>query len=230
MAVSPAIILDRPQMGENIGAAARAMYNFGLTDLRLVAPRDGWPSHEAERNSAGALDKIAVQVFETFEVAIADLQSVYATTARPRDLVKPVLTPAGAMEASVASGYKTGFVFGCERTGLENEQVALCHGIIQIPCNPDFSSFNLAQAVLLIGYEYMLRQDAESAPVYEPAPHQETMVLLSRLEEELEFGGFFKSPDLKPTTLNNIRALLTRAQMTEHEIRTFHGIITALRK
>lgn len=228
--ISPAIILVEPQMGENIGWAARAMLNFGMTDLRIVNPRDGWPSEAANANAAGAFDVIMPQFFDNFESAIADIQMLYATTARMRDMVKPVFAPNDAMRATFESGQKTGFVFGRERTGLENHHVALCHAIIHIPTNPDFFSLNLAQAVLLIGYEFILNQNVKLKSDHQPAPHEQTLELIKRLEGELESGGFFRSEGLKPTMINNIRNLLMRAHMTEQEVKTFHGIITALRK
>jgi len=225
---TPAIILVEPQMGENIGAAARAMCNFGLDDLRIVAPRDGWPNDVALRNGAGAFDVIQVQVFERFEDAVADLQMLYATTARPRDMVKDVCSPAEAVAQLTG---RSGFVFGRERTGLENVHIALCHKIIQIPTNPDFSSLNLAQAVLLIGYEWIKRDAAAvsaAAPDYEPAEHGQMMGMLERLEAELEERRFFRSEELKPTVVNNIRSGLLRAKMSDQEVRTFHGMISAL--
>ncbi len=223
---APAVILVEPQMGENIGAAARAMLNFGFMDLRIVNPRDGWPNQAAIDNGTGAFDKISAKVFDRFEDSIADLGYVYATTARPRDMVKPVTTP---REAFNSPAPKTGFVFGRERTGLENDQVALCHAIIEIPTNPGFSSLNLAQAVLVIGYEWLLSQGQTANPKqHEPAPHGQSMELFERLESELEDRGFFRSEGLKPTMINNIRSALTRAQMTDQEVRTFHGIISAL--
>lgn len=228
--ISPAIILIEPQMGENIGWAARAMLNFGLTDLRIVSPRDGWPNEAATANAAGAFDIITPHVFENFEDAVADLEFLYATTARTRDMVKPVFDPKEAMEKTFASDAATGFVFGRERTGLENHHVALCHAIIHVPTNPDFFSLNLAQAVLLIGYEYILHKGTKVSARHEPAPHGQMLELIKRLEGELDAGGFFRTEEQKPTMINNIRNMLLRAEMTEQEVRTFHGMITALRK
>src|SRR5262249_51708592 len=144
----PAIILVRPQMGENIGAAARIMLNFGFTDLRLVAPRDGWPNEQAIKMSSGATEKINLQVFENFEDAISDLNFLYATTARQRDMNKEVVTP-----AEISPTAKTGIVFGPERTGLENSEISLCDKLVAIPVNPDFASLNLAQSVAVICYQ-----------------------------------------------------------------------------
>lgn len=230
----PCIILVNPQMGENIGAAARAMYNFDLRDLRLVAPRDGWPNLEAERNGAGALDHVKVSVFNTLEEAVADLGFVLATTARPRDMVKDVYTPPAAVQAFVErSPTRCGFVFGAERMGLLNNHLALCHGIITIPTNPDFSSLNLGQSVLLVAWEWM-RAQSNTAPFQHhntqnaPAEQAQMEEFFKRLEIELEDGGFFKAQDLKPVMQRNIRNMLLRAELSDQELRTFHGMISAL--
>ncbi|MCB1784252.1 MAG: RNA methyltransferase [Alphaproteobacteria bacterium] len=238
-----AVILVHPQMGENIGAAARAMLNFGLTDLRLVAPRDGWPSAQAEAMSSGALEKMPpVQVFDTFPEAIADLHYVLATTARPRDMVKPVLTPSEAAiegQKRAQGGQRTGFAFGAERSGLFNEDIAACHSIITVPTNPDFSSLNLGQSVLLVAYEWFkaglaLSDDgAFPAPAAKndnfPAEQGEIEGFLSRLEDELDAMRFFRAPELKPITARNIRNIFTRADITDQELRTLHGIVSALK-
>jgi len=233
----PAIILITPQMGENIGACARAMLNCGLTDLRLVKPRDGWPSERAQAMSSGALDKMPpVQVFETTAAAIADCQYVLATTARPRDLIKPVFTArsaAAALHERAASGQRTALLFGGERAGLDNDDVALAHGIITIPLNPDFTSLNLAQGVLLTAYEWFQHQDttpARQMPLGKtvPAEYEELYGLMQRLEQELEDGHFFRSAEMKPSVLRNLQSMLVRADMTAQEISTFHGIISAL--
>lgn len=239
----PAVILVRPQMGENIGAAARAMFNFGLTDLRLVNPRDGWPSAQAQAMSSGALDKMPpVQVFDTLPAAIADLHYVLATTARARDMLKPVFTPESAAQESLSrarDGQNTGIVFGAERAGLSNDEVAACQSIITIPANPDFSSLNLGQSVLLIACEWMraARQapsPASSAPTPDkggslPAQQKDIENFLTRLEAELERARFFRTPEVKPFTLRNIRNIFIRADITEQELRTLHGIVSALK-
>ncbi len=233
----PAIILSRPQMGENIGAAARAMANFGLTDLRLVAPRDGWPNQRAVDMASGAFDHIpAPQIFNTLEDAIADLQCVYATTARHRDMIKPVLTPAAAAQDAqrrVKDDEKAGFVFGAERTGLTNDETALCTAIIQIPTNPAFSSLNLAQAVLLVAHHIHEAQDNTAEYVLQhgdspPASREYFENFFGRLEEELEIGGFFSAQDLKPTMLRNIRNMFVRADLSEQEVNTLQGMVSAL--
>ena len=234
--IKPAIILVQPQMGENIGAAARAMGNFGLTDLRLVAPRDGWPNENADRNAAGAFESAGVTatVFDTLEEAVADLHTVLATTARPRDMVKDVYTPQSA--ASLIrenSSLKTGLVFGGERAGLSNDHIALCHGLITIPVNPDFSSLNLGQSVLLVCWEYFRTHYETPEHVLNagdsyPATQDKLEEFFKRLEDELEQGKFFKARNLKPTMIRNIRTMLLRARLTDQELRTFHGIISAL--
>ena len=226
-------------MGENIGAAARAMLNFGLSDLRLVDPRDGWPNVEAERNASGALDgenNVRVQVFNTLSDAISDLHFVLATTARRRDLVKDVYTPhsaSGEMIKRQSSSQRCGVIFGGERAGLDNDDVALAQGIITIPTNPDFSSLNLGQAVLLQCWEIFRAQDSGVSTAIEPnAPASQGKLdeFLNRLEAELENADFFKSEGLKPTMLRNIRSIFTRADLTEQEVRTLHGILSAFTK
>lgn len=246
----PAIILVDPQMGENIGAAARAMLNCGLTDLRIVRPRDGWPNPAADAMSAGALERMPpVQVFETTEAALSGFQFVLATTARPRDMIKPVFTPrtaAAALYTHHYAGQKTALLFGAERAGLSNDDVALAHGIITIPVNPDFSSLNLGQAVLLTAYEWHVRdeemkrerddgnEDISSShhpsipSSHIPAPHEQMVELFERLESELETHHFFRTGGQKPIMVRNLRNMLLRAGMTEQETRTFHGIISAL--
>lgn len=232
---NPSIILVNPQMGENIGAAARAMFNFNLRGLRLVAPRDGWPNIEAQRNGAGALEHMNVTVFETLEEAIADLEFVLATTARPRDMTKTVYTPQGAITAiTERPDTACGLVFGAERTGLLNGHLALCHGIITFPTNPDFSSLNLGQAVLLVAWEWM-RAHSRTIPAEKlhtgdsfRAAQADMEGFFKRLELELEDGGFFKAPDLKPVMTRNIRNMLIRAELTDQELRTFHGMLSAL--
>ena len=234
---APVIVLVDPQMGENIGAAARAMLNCGLDRLRLVNPRDGWPSERAAAMAAGALERMPpVTVHSDTAAALADCHYVLATTARSRDMVKPVLTPRAAaiqLARRAAAGERTAILFGAERTGLTNEDTALAHAIVTIPLNPAFSSLNLAQAVLLLAYEWAMARD-ETPPAHtptgdsEPAPHDKLVELMERLENALETHGFFRSAAQKPAMVLNLRALLTRAAMTEQEVRTFHGIISAL--
>lgn len=233
----PAVILVEPQMGENIGAAARAMLNCGLGDLRLVRPRDGWPNPAADAMSSGALAKMPpVRVFESAADALADCRFALATTARSRDMVKPVFTARGAAEefkSRAESGQGTAILFGPERAGLTNDDVTLSHGIITIPLNPEFSSLNLGQAVLLTAYEWA--QIIYSAPLKavptgksEPATHDKLVELFERLEYELEKGHFFRTGGQKPIMVRNLRNLLARANMTDQEVRTLHGVISAL--
>ncbi len=225
-------------MGENIGAAARAMLNFGLTDLRIIAPRDGWPNQAAIDMAAGAFDEMPPpRLSETLAEGCADLQFLFATTARMRDMAKPIFTAAAAAKESHAlihSGAQVGFVFGAERTGLVNDEVAACHAILNIPVNPAFPSLNLAQAVSIMAYEW--QQSITDAPLVRAhaaddalANHAELENLFTRLEAALGDGGFFKTPEIKPVMVRNIRNMLLRAHMTTQEARTFQGMITALR-
>ncbi|NQW12353.1 MAG: RNA methyltransferase [Alphaproteobacteria bacterium] len=232
----PAIVLVEPQLGENIGACARAMLNCGLTDLRLVRPRDGWPNPKAEAMAAGATVVLErARLFDTTAEACADLSYVLATTARTRDMVKPALTPrlaAAEMRSRLAVGQAAGFLFGPERAGLVNEDVALADAVLSVPLNPGFISLNLAQAVLLIGYEWF--QSADATPDTQimsespPATIASREFFLSRLEEELVSAGFFFPVHLAPTMKQNLRTLFTRAGLTEQEVQTLHGVIKAL--
>ncbi len=234
MRQSPTIILVTPQLGENIGAAARAMANCALSELRLVAPRDGWPNEKAIAASSGAtriLDEAVV--FATTADAVADLSYVVASTARPRDLVKPVVAPQQAvaeLRARIAGGSACGILFGAERTGLLNEDIGLADVIATVPLNPEFTSLNLAQAVLLFGYEWF--KGGLDTPVEaqgEPAARKADLVnLFGHFEEELTHGDYFKNPQMKPTMLANLHAMLQRAELTEQEVRTLHGMIVAL--
>lgn len=231
-----AIILLRPQMGENIGAAARAILNFGITDLRLVAPRDGWPNIVAEKNASGALEKITPSLYPSLKDALSDCHYAYATTARRRDAVKPVFTPQAAITNTInKTNQKTAFVFGPERTGLENDDLALCSAIINIPTNPDFSSLNLSQSVLLIAYELHKQKDTEvnidkdSNENNLPAKHEDISSFLERLNTDLEHKNYYRSENLKKTMQRNIANIFTRAEITSQELKTLHGILSALR-
>ncbi len=235
----PAMVLVVPQLGDNIGAAARAMLNFALTDLRLVAPRDGWPNPRAWKAASGAdslLDN--AKVVTTTEEAVGDLDFVLATTARPRDMVKPVYTPEEAvkrMRAHLKAGGNPGFLFGPERTGLTNDDLALADAVVRVPLNPAFSSLNLAQAVLLMAYEWNRAGDEtpdEELPMADtrPATKSELLGLFTHLEEELDDTGFLRPEEKRPAMTRNIRNLFQRAAMTEQEVRTFRGIISALTK
>ena len=239
-----AIILARPQMGENIGATARVMMNCGLTDLRLVAPRDGWPNERAEAISSGALEHMPpVKVYETLNEAIEDLHIVYATTARAREMVKPVLSPEQAAKDSFDrennKQQKTGIVFGAERTGMLNDEITACQSIISIPTNAEFASLNLATAVTIITYEWLRVSVANNAanPVSTETPGKDSSPpalqkdiegFLSRLESELKDNHFFRDEGLEPVMKRNVRNIFTRAEITDQELRTLHGIVSAL--
>ena len=231
---SPAFILVVPQLGENIGAAARVMANFGLTDLRLVAPRDGWPNPAAETMSAGALpDVVSVTVFERVEDAIADCVLVFATTARPREMEKPVVGASEAITRIRATAARTAILFGGERAGLPNEAVALADAILSYPVNPSFASLNLAQAVALLAHAYAEANAsgppaAFTDPVDAPAPREELVGMMEHFEEELDRAGFF-FPDAKRAPITqNLRNAFTRAGWTAQEVSTFRGAIKAL--
>jgi tRNA/rRNA methyltransferase len=239
---SPAIVLVEPQIGENIGAAARAMANFGLADLRLVNPRDGWPNRKAWATASGANQVLdTARVFPDPEAAIADLGFVYATTARTRDLPKPVVGPRRAAEtlkARVSAGQGTGVLFGRERWGLTNEEVALADAIVTFPVNPAFASLNLAQAVLLVGYEWMAAGLDGMLPArvgvpeldFTPAPKAHLLGFMKHLEAALDPTGYFRTPDMKPTMVHNLRAIWQRAGLTADEIDVLHGVVTAMER
>lgn len=235
---APAIILIQPQLAENVGTTARAMLNCGLTDLRLVRPRQYWLGDKAVAASSGArvvLDN--ARVFDRTEDAIADLHRVYATTGRNRFMVKPVVTPkqAAAEMVSVATqdSLGCGVLFGPERTGLENDDVALADVVLTVPLNPAYCSLNLAQAVLLIGYEWFQASLAEppadmtrgAAPV---ATKEQLVGFFEHLERELDESGFFRVQEKRPTMVRNIRNLFQRANLTLQEVRTLHGIVSEL--
>jgi tRNA/rRNA methyltransferase len=237
--IAPTIILVRPQLGENIGMAARAMLNCGLSSLRLVAPRDGWPNPKALRAASGAdvvLDK--AKVFDSVEAAVADLGRVVATTARNRELSQRILTPrhaAAEMRGWTAAGDKVGILFGPERTGLTNDDMVQADTALSIPLNPQFSSLNIAQAVLLVSYEWAMAE--ENAPAERmsdhstrPATKDELQNLFAHLERALDQSGFLRNKAMRPAMVNNLRALLQRTAMTEQEVRSFHGVIKYLAK
>lgn len=234
----PCVILNEPQLAENIGAAARVMANFGLDELRMVRPRDGWPQERAWASASGAdwpLD--GAKVFDRVEDAIADLRVVYATTARPRETHLPVLTPreaASELRAARDAGLRTGLLFGGERAGLETADIALCHGIVTVPIDPRFRSLNLAQAVAINAYEWRMGVLDRPPPAFRegPPPADQAMMLglFEHLETELEESGFFHPPEKKPAMVRNLRVALGRARFTDQEARTFRGVITALSK
>ncbi len=233
----PAVILVEPQLGENIGFAARAMMNCGLTELRLVRPRDGWPNAKAEAAASGAERVLKdATLFGSVEAATADLQRLYAASARPREMVKPVATPRNAaaeMRAAAASGERCGILFGPERMGLTNDQLALADVHLHVPLNPAFSSLNLAQAVLVVGYEWW--QAASEVPArHVPtgrsarASRAELVGLFAHLEHELDACGFLRNREKRPSVVRNLRNLLARAELTSQEVRTLRGVIANL--
>lgn len=242
MLTAPVIILVNPQLVENIGMTARAMMNCGLSELRIVAPRDPWPLSDVHSQrmlgAASGADEILTnaKLFDTPEAAIADLNYVYATTSRAHDMVNRILTPRAAIPEIVArakDGQKTGVLFGPERTGLLSNHVALANGRITIPLNPEFSSLNLAQTVLLIGYEWYQAQDSTPPEQLRvgnsrPATHDEYFNFFRRLEQALDERGFFVSEEMRPTMTRSLQSPLQRAALTEQEVRTWHGVLTAL--
>ena len=235
----PAIALVRPQLGENIGTAARAMLNFGLTDLRLVRPRDGWPNVKAVAAAAGATEVLdTVQLFDTTAQAVAELRHVFATTARRRYMLKPVVTPrraAADMRRWTAAGEPCGVLLGGERAGLGNDDVALADAILTVPINPAYGSLNVAQAVLLVGYEWLQAGvDAPEETIPEgrtrPATRDELENFFTHLERELDACGFLRNRQKRPGMVRNIRNMFLRARLFEQEVRTLHGIVTELSK
>ena len=228
----PIIVLVRPQLGQKIGKAARAMLNFGHTEMRLVAPRDGWPNPEAGPAASGA-DVVLEQarVLGTVEEAIADCTQVFASTVRRRDLVMPVVGPE-EMAASIAETQgRTAILFGPERSGLETEDVALANAIVTVPINPDFGSLNLAQAVILLAYEWSrgagLAQPP-AKPIEEPAPHGEIEGLIAQLDEALVEKGYFHPPSRTQATRNTIRTIFTKTGWSSREVKAVRGILRAL--
>jgi tRNA/rRNA methyltransferase len=232
----PVIVLVEPQLGENIGAAARAMANFGLSRLRIVKPRQSWPNDKARMMAAGA-DRILDQaaLFDTLEAAIADCSFVLAATARAHDQAKPVVGPAeAAAEAAtrIGAGETVAVVFGRERNGLENDEVALADRIVTLPVNPAFASLNLAQAVVIVAYEWFKLAGAGlpfAMPVKSAsAPKQQLLAFFTSLERELEKVEFFRPPDKRETMQINLRNIFTRMQPTQQDIQTLHGVIMAI--
>ena len=231
---APAFILVRPQLGMNIGMAARAMGNFALDQLRLVEPRDGWPNPEAGPPAAGADHVLeAVTVHDSVAAALADCHLTFATTVRPRDMPKPVVTPreaAAMMREAAAKGLKSGILFGPERSGLTADDLAPVATIVTCPVNPGHGSLNLAQAVLLLGYEWFQAAAPAPAPAPEfaPAPHGEVAGLIAHLDQALDAAGYYHVPDRTPATRRTLAQLLTRPNFTQEEVRTLRGIIRAL--
>jgi tRNA/rRNA methyltransferase len=245
---TPVFILVRPQLADNIGMVARAMANFGLEHLRLVDPRDGWPNEKARIAASGANFIIdGAEAYPSFEDGLAGLNWIAATTARQRDLAKPVLTPEQAIQeirVRLAQGQRCGIIFGPERNGLETGEIANADAAIMAPVNPNFASLNLAQAVLLISYEWMKQNGTGTlgrVTTYEqalvpglrlrgsrPAAKEELTAFFVHLERELDESGFFTAPDKRPNVTQNLRSMFVRMGATEQEIRTLRGIIKAL--
>jgi len=228
----PVIVLVRPQLGQNIGKAARAMLNFGLTEMRLVAPRDGWPNPDAGPSASGA-DIVLEQakVFDTVEQAVADCSTVFASTVRRRDLVMPVVGPQEMADQIVASTARSAILFGPERSGLETDDVALANAIVTVLINPEFGSLNLAQAVILLAYEWSKRGDLAQPTAKElepPAPHGELDGLISQLDEQLVAKGYFHPPSRTQATRNTIRTIFTKTGWSSREVKAVRGIIRAL--
>jgi tRNA/rRNA methyltransferase len=232
---APIIILVEPQLAENIGMAARAMANFGLSELRLVAPRDGWPNEGARAAAVGAVHLLdAARLYATTREAVADLQHVLATTARSRGQMKRILLPEAALQdigQRAGAGEKTGILFGRERTGLENDEVSLADAVVTFPVDPEHASLNLAQAVLLMGYEWarvsargLLAEPEKGTP---PASREAVIGLFDHIEAELEQAGFYP-PDKKPVMARNMRDMFHRMSLTEQDVRTWRGAIRAL--
>ncbi|WP_052072038.1 RNA methyltransferase [Sphingopyxis sp. MWB1] len=230
----PVFVLVRPQLGENIGKAARAMLNFGLTEMRLVAPRDGWPNPDAGPAASGADIVLAqARVFDTLAEAVADCTHIYATTVRKRGVTKPVLTPERAAQAVHGTAGRSAYVFGPERSGLETDDVALAHSIVTVPINPEFGSLNLAQAVILLAYEWSKYIPGELASPPEvlldpPAPHGEMEGLIDHFVRDLDAAGYFFPADRTQATLRTLRTMLTKTGWSYNDIRMMHGIVTTL--
>ena len=234
--MTPVVILVRPQMGENIGAVARAMSNFGLKELRLVAPRDGWPNSKANEMAAGAEHIIAsAQVFPDFKSATADIHIAYATTARMRDMEKRVITPEVAMQEmkEQSGGSNVALVFGPERSGLENEEVTWCDTLITIPTAPENSSLNIAQSMVILGYEWF-RQWSESSgqkaskEISEIAPRADWQGMFEQLETYLDEVDYFRVAEKKPVMWQNLQNMFLRSRLNAQEIRTLRGMLRAL--
>ncbi len=236
----PVIILVEPQLGENIGMVARAMANFGLFELRLVNPRDGWPNERANAAASRADHVIqATRVYDTLPQAIGDLQYVVATTARQRDMLKEVLNPGEAssiLRRSFNNSTRTGILFGRERWGLHNDEVALADAMVTFPVNPAFASLNIAQAVLLMSYEWMksgqgeLNHSAFRAPDSQVAGKAELQNFLNHIENALEDAKYYYPEERRERMTNNLRSIFTHAGLKQQELQTLHGVVAALER
>ncbi len=230
----PVIVLVRPQLGQNIGKTARAMLNFGLSELRLVEPRDGWPNPSAGPAAAGADIVLEnTRVFATTAEAVADCAHVYATTVRKRGVSKPVVTPDVAAREIHAQPGRSAVLFGPERSGLEADDVALARAIVTVPINPEFGSLNLAQAVILVAYEWSKHEALVSPTIEEllpPAPQEDLDGMIAQLEAMLEPKGYFLPAEREVTTRRTLRSLLTKPGWNHLEIRTLRGVLSHLAK
>jgi tRNA/rRNA methyltransferase len=233
--IHPVIVLVRPQLGENIGKAARAMLNFGLTEMRLVTPRDGWPNPSAGPAASGAdivLERATVH--ESLAEAVADCANVYATTVRKRGVTKPVVTPEEAAREIHAQPGRSAFVFGPERSGLETEDVTLARAILTVPINPEFGSLNLAQAVILCAYEWSKHLGGLAQPPAEdllpPAPQEELEGMIAQLEGMLEPRGYYFPHSRAEASRLTLRNMLTKPGWNHLEVRTFRGVLSTLRR
>lgn len=231
-AEAPIIVLVRPQLGENIGKAARAMLNFGLTEMRLVTPRDGWPNPDAGPSASGADEVLGnARVFDTTAEALADCAHVYATTVRKRGVSKPVLTPEAAAREITAQTGRSAILFGPERSGLETADVALARTIVTVPINPAFGSLNLAQAVIIVAYEWSKHCELTQPTVADerpPAPQRELDALIAHFEELLEPKGYFRPPARAGATRRTLRGVLTKPGWSHLEVRTLRGVLSYL--
>ena len=234
LGAAPIVVLVRPQLGENIGKAARAMLNFGLTELRLVEPRDGWPNPSAGPAAAGADEVLArATVHPALADAVADCTHVYATTVRKRGVTKPVLTPQEAAYAIHHEAGRSALVFGPERSGLETDDVALARAIVTVPVNPAFGSLNLAQAVIVCAYEWSKFEDLAQPPLEDllpPAPQDELEGMIAQLDAMLEPRGYYHPSGRSAATRRTLRGLLTKPGWTHLELRTFRGVLTHLNR
>jgi tRNA/rRNA methyltransferase len=228
----PIVILVRPQLGENIGKAARAMLNFGLTEMRLVAPRDGWPNPSAGPAASGAdIVLEQAQLFDSTAEAISDCNHVYASTVRRRDLVLPVVSPEDMAQQIHAQSGRSAILFGAERSGLETEDVAMAQAIVTVPINPDFGSLNLAQAVILLAYEWSKGSALAVPPAKDAEPtavQGEVDGMIAQLEQELDSKGYFHPPERTQATKNTIRTIFTKTGWSSREVKAVRGIVRAL--
>ncbi len=231
-ALPPIIVLVRPQLGQNIGKAARAMLNFGLTEMRLVAPRDGWPNPNAGPSASGADTVLKqAQVYATVADAIADCSTVYASTVRRRDLLLPVLGPEEMAAAVARSPGRSAILFGPERSGLETDDVALANALVTVPINPEFGSLNLAQAVILLAYAWSKNASLTqptTKDLEEAAPAGEVEGLLGQLDTALLSKGYYHPPERMQVTRNTIRNIFTKTGWSSREVKAIRGIIRAL--